>query len=377
MPLELLTPTIESKSRDKFQKYIELHESIINKNENETKRITFCVTCGAGYGNKVYTLISSLVIAILTDTAFIIEWPQAQKYFNPSLYKSLSKNYHINQLNYAHSTNLIIEAMSKNDWEYEKKISELINKNLPFGHDRYQYGDCRALFFTLCANSNYFKKFLDYDLVNADIIEKANEALQVNNNLTESEKIDRLYSVGFEVGSNLMNKVWLLETNFKNYINKFYDENFKNFYVIGMQFRFEYIDDKDVFKFIDCANYLVELNSVSRSVKWFITADKERVFDILKNNSGILIKGEGLLGHIFYDNENSYSRSIMDNELLARSDEMIISGGSTFGFVSAMRKHLLPYYVEGRREKDIGSDKPCRRMTFNRGPRTYHGISLI
>ncbi len=61
-----------------------------------------------------------------------------------------------------------------------------------------------------------------------------------------------------------------------------------------------------------------------------------------------MIAGNGTLGHIV-NNPDAYFRTILDVELLSRCDELIISGGSTFGFVAAMKRKKDPYFVNGNK----------------------------
>ena len=73
----------------------------------------------------------------------------------------------------------------------------------------------------------------------------------------------------------------------------------------------------------------------------------------------------GTITHII-DNPNGYEKAIVDMELLSRCDEIIITGGSTFGFVAAMKSRKLPYFVNG---KD-SSMKGCLRHSL-----AYPGLS--
>ena len=88
--------------------------------------------------------------------------------------------------------------------------------------------------------------------------------------------------------------------------------------------------------FINCAK-TIESNIVKSSsknykgVKWYLSTDKQSVSNKLtrKFPSKIII-GDGIIGHIS-TNENSYQRTILDNEMLSRCDELIVTAGSTFG----------------------------------------------
>jgi hypothetical protein len=56
---------------------------------------------------------------------------------------------------------------------------------------------------------------------------------------------------------------------------------------------------------------------------------------------------------------NSFEKSIVDSELLSKCDELIITGGSTYGFLAAMRMGRTPLFFNGMR-----NTKHCPRMSF-------------
>ena len=73
----------------------------------------------------------------------------------------------------------------------------------------------------------------------------------------------------------------------------------------------------------------------------------QQELNMLKQNyTDKIVTGSGKMGHISSD-KNAYKRAILDVELLAKCDELIITGGSTYGFVSAMKSLKLPYYING------------------------------
>ena len=60
------------------------------------------------------------------------------------------------------------------------------------------------------------------------------------------------------------------------------------------------------------------------------------------------------------DDPAGYEKAIIDVELLSRCDELIITGGSTFGFIAGMKSLKMPYYVNGF-DNDM---KSCRRNSL-------------
>ncbi len=68
---------------------------------------------------------------------------------------------------------------------------------------------------------------------------------------------------------------------------------------------------------------------------------------ISENKDKVIVANE-TMGHVD-ENAIAYPRAIIDVELLSRCDKIVISGGSTFGFIAAMKSLKKSYYVNGRR----------------------------
>lgn len=81
-------------------------------------------------------------------------------------------------------------------------------------------------------------------------------------------------------------------------------------------------------------------------------------------------KFAGEIDHIV-SNPNGYGRAIFDVEMLSRCDEIIITGGSTFGFIATLKAQKMPFYVEGKRLM-----KECREFNLSAPPTTpqFHAI---
>jgi hypothetical protein len=50
----------------------------------------------------------------------------------------------------------------------------------------------------------------------------------------------------------------------------------------------------------------------------------------------------------------------MDAELLSKCDEMILTGGSTFGFIASIKARKMPFYVNGKIDMEH-----CKKMKLN------------
>jgi hypothetical protein len=69
---------------------------------------------------------------------------------------------------------------------------------------------------------------------------------------------------------------------------------------------------------------------------------------------------------------NSFEKSIVDNELLSKCDELLITGGSTYGFLAAMRMGRMPLFFNGER-----NSKQCARMSFTNIATTPKGYGVV
>ena len=98
----------------------------------------------------------------------------------------------------------------------------------------------------------------------------------------EEKKRDVLFMIGYEVGGNILNKIWTPKDFVMDEIDFYLSNHFHDSFVIGMQMRFEYLNKKlDVDKFIKCAlkienEYLNHnIHEPKKRIKWFISSDSE------------------------------------------------------------------------------------------------------
>ncbi len=116
------------------------------------------------------------------------------------------------------------------------------------------------------------------------------------------------------------------------------------------------------------------LRSKYNQVRWFLTGDNEEVLErvISDQPAGRVILGLGKIDHVEGEPE-AYTRAIIDLELLSYCDELILTGGSTYGFLSALKAAKLPLYVNGHSDEM----KRCERMNFRNLTWAYHGYSVF
>jgi hypothetical protein len=351
---------------DRIEEFKLIHKNII---QNKTKEVKVSINGPTpdGYANKLYSMLSSMVIAILTDSALIIRWPDIDTYIQEPLYKSFSKEFDLseqNELNANYKQDEVYSPQPKFGWIIEKNMSILIRTKLPSNKNRFSYKIIKAYFYELCSNPIYYKKLTYYNLVDLKTIGKALDSFNSNSN---KEMSNEILKIGFEVGGNLLNKLWIPNQKLLNKINYYYKNHFENNYVIGIQFRSYYLKPEEDFNvFIDCALELEKHATKAKAIKWFVTSDSNEIIQqiLASNYKEKLITTNETIGHI-EKGKNFYERTILDNELLSKCDEIIITGGSTFGFIASMKRLKLPYYVNGQRNM-----KKCRKTELSEPPLT-------
>ncbi|RNA13026.1 hypothetical protein BpHYR1_031704 [Brachionus plicatilis] len=367
-------------NHDPLQKFKSNHEAIINlASQSINKKVVFHKRLNSGgYGNSLYSMLSALLIAIISESALISDWEYIEYFVVPPLKNVFHKYEPTSELNINFKTNYLLST-SKNAWIYDKNVDIYLENSLPRDQNRIQFESLSAYFFDVCAQPQNFDKLLEYKLASNKTIERANISVSQRKTGKQSDAqiVEDLLLVGFEVGSVLINKFWKPQTFLTDQINSFYDREFRAHFVIGMQLRFLYMNKQDVDKFFKCAFYIEKINGVQKA-KWFLTGDDNHRIDALYvQYPDRFIMGQGKIAHSSFSSIGSYERTILDNELLARSNEILFTGGSTYGFVAALRQNKLPYCVEGRSNKPFDENQPCKRMSLNRGPkRTYDFIVI-
>ena len=355
----------------RINEYITLHSSIIAKARTRGN-VFFCQTIKSGYGNRLYTFISSMLVSLLSNSALIIQnWDEAKAYVNLP-FNPFFKTNESNDLNDEFEPEKIYQFHSRNMWRCEKDLDEKVY--IPNEYTRFRFQTYSALFMELSANDLFYDRILEFNLASTETIARARSALKKTNS-NKSQRLDYLLQVGFEVGGNILNQLWIPNSSILDYVDYFYNKEFKGYYVIGFQLRFEYLENeakKDINKFLKCAMKIekdyIRSNALNtkqlKQIKWFITSDSEEyVNKILKSFPTKAMASNGTIKHIKFSTKG-YRRTIVDVELLSRSDEIIITGGSTYGFVASMKSLKLSYYVNGKSSSD------CSRISLSSPPRT-------
>jgi hypothetical protein len=94
-----------------------------------------------------------------------------------------------------------------------------------------------ALSFALCTNPIYYDKFLEYGLVSKSTVEQARRVAANMQNYSSIDKANSLFQVSFEVGGNLLNKMWRPKEKIRKMIKQILNNEFEGNFVIGIQLR--------------------------------------------------------------------------------------------------------------------------------------------
>ena len=121
-----------------------------------------------------------------------------------------------------------------------------------------------------------------------------------------------------------------------------------------------FIDEaKDHLKFINCAleiekDYILKSKRTDISFKWFIATDSDKIrsliFEHYKEKS---FTSNGTLDHTSHGSKDGFRRAVLDVELLSKCDEVIVTSGSTFGWLAAMKTLKMPYFISGANERMV------------------------
>lgn len=243
-------------------------------------------------------------------------------------------------------------------------MAELSKTTLPYNQTVYIYQDIRAYFFELSSNPKYHRSLYRYRLISNETFVQAIQSFD-NQPINQDDRDEHILRVGFEAGSNLLSLFWKPVRSVQEKIDEIVQKEFMGNYVIGIQLRYEFLSSEDTKVFVDCAfkieNHLTSgSNYTKKKIKWFLTSDTSESFERFRQifgNKVFFLKNS--LGHVA-SNRNFYERAIMDVELLSKCDEIITTGGSTFGFVAAIKANKMPFYVNGQTDMEY-----CTKMRLS------------
>ena len=198
--------TISNGNKDRLIEYYELHKKTSQVNVS-LRKISFNECMKIGYGNRLYSLLSSLVIGILTESQLVVRWNEIESYVDLPInifFNNLTQNEGLEKEEFKKK---FYQANSTQSWWTMKKIEPLMKTNVPENALRYLFTGIGPYFMEICSNPKYFSKFIYYNLVTNETVNLALKVI-LNNKSTETEKQEKVFKVGFEVGGNLLNRFW-------------------------------------------------------------------------------------------------------------------------------------------------------------------------
>jgi hypothetical protein len=221
-------------------KFRQIHIDIISGNSTKyPPKVSINGYTDGGYGNKLYSFLSSLAIALLIDSALVVRWNHIDKLIEEPLpgaffnYSSRSDMFNIDW-----KTNEVMRPGDAAAWQQHKNMDSLIKTQIDTNSTaRFHYNSENPLFFGLCTNPKYYDKFLGYGLVSNKTVENARKVAAGMDNYSAVAKAYTFLQVSFEVGGNLLNKLWRPNKEIREIIKRIVNEDFANNYVIGIQLR--------------------------------------------------------------------------------------------------------------------------------------------
>ena len=227
----------------------------------------------------------------------------------------------------------------------------------------------------MATNLRYAQKLANLGFVRQETVHKASQALK-NSNMTIEQKGELLLSIGFEFAGYALNKYWHLKPYMAEKVNWYVRNKFRPHFVIGLQIRVEFLEKSDIDLFVRCALSIEDKkrNYIGNQlVRWFLATDDSDLIKRFQRTYGDrIITTEGTIGNINFQN-NTYERTLLDNELLSRCDEMVQTGGSSYGFAASLKNQKMPYYIEGGNRENT----TCRVFELFKPPIKPEGFATF
>ena len=181
------------------QQFKENHARIV-RTLAPPKSFVYVVESGnGGYGNKINSLCSGFLVAVVTRSAFIVNLADIDKYIEEPMEKCFSNfSAQHNELNsnYAENETFIYPENTFNSFNANKNLENLYLEAVPTGYTRFVFSSIVQLIHELACNRSYFETYLNYGIVAKETVQKAIEILDQKQLRTNKNSIDALYKIG-------------------------------------------------------------------------------------------------------------------------------------------------------------------------------------
>jgi hypothetical protein len=104
-------------------KFIQIHEDII-KNRTRSKVVFYEIDKGVGYGNRLYSMLTAFLVALVTESALLINWPLIENYIETPLSNAFVKFNNTGFFDFNQKNPKIYQIISSspNIWAPKKRI---------------------------------------------------------------------------------------------------------------------------------------------------------------------------------------------------------------------------------------------------------------
>ena len=109
----------------KSNMFLNIHKNIVIKRIRQ--KVVFYKIQPVGYGNRIYSMLSAFLTAIISDSAFLIDWPFIDNYINCTLFNVFTKFNDKSFLDFNQKKSKIcrIKTKSINTWSKNKQLGFL------------------------------------------------------------------------------------------------------------------------------------------------------------------------------------------------------------------------------------------------------------
>lgn len=116
---------VDKKEEIESIRYVNIHEQIV-LNWTEEKVVFYKVT-EVGYGNRIYSMLSAFLAAVISDSALLINWPSIDNYIDSPLVDVFSMYTDNSFLDFHQKSSKIckINPSTKNTWSFKKHFDFL------------------------------------------------------------------------------------------------------------------------------------------------------------------------------------------------------------------------------------------------------------
>ena len=154
-----------------------------------------------GYANKLYSVISSLVVALLTDSAVIIRWEYINELIEEPVDSAFATFDSENDFNACYMNETIKWITARQSWEKNKTLNTFIDTYIPTKRRRFLYKSYDPYFFEICSNPIYYEKLKYYQLVSAETINNALTKLMTTPHSATMTSLTAFYRLAMKWGA--------------------------------------------------------------------------------------------------------------------------------------------------------------------------------